>query len=48
MYGNILESEFIEIIPLISTSAIWGQYPVSGFPRWLRDKESAYNSGDAG
>ena len=37
MYGKMLESEFIEIIPLISTSAIWGQDPVWGFPRLLRD-----------
>ena len=28
MYGKMQESELIEIIPLMCTSAIWGQYLV--------------------
>ena len=32
MYGKMQESGLTEIIPLICTSAIWGQYPVFSHP----------------
>ena len=32
MYGKMQESGLIEIIPLICTSAIWGQRPVLSHP----------------
>ena len=32
MYGKMQESGLTEIIPLICTSAIWGQYPVLSLP----------------
>ena len=36
MYGKMQESGLTEIIPLMFTSAVWGQYPAflhSEFPR---------------
>ena len=32
MYGKMQEFGLTEIIPLICTSAIWGQYPVLSHP----------------
>lgn len=32
MYGKMQESGLTEIIPLICTSALWGQYPVLSHP----------------
>ena len=32
MYETMQESGLTEIIPLISTSAIWGQYPIVSHP----------------
>ena len=32
MYEKMEESGLIEIIPLICTSAVWGQYPVFSHP----------------
>ena len=32
MYWKMQESGLIEVIPLIGTSAIWGQYPVFSHP----------------
>ena len=34
VYGKIQESGLTEIIPLICTSAIWGQYPVFSHPEF--------------
>ena len=34
MYGKTQESELTEIIHLICTSAIWGQYPVFLHPEF--------------
>ena len=31
MYGKMQESELTEVIPLMCTSAIWGQYPVFSY-----------------
>ena len=36
MYGKMQESGLTEIIPLICTSAIWGQYPVFHILSFLR------------
>ena len=32
MYGKMQESGLTEIIPLIYTSPLWGQYPVFSHP----------------
>ena len=34
MCGKMQESELTEIIPLICSSAIWGQYPVFSYPEF--------------
>ena len=34
MYGKIQETGLTEIIPLISTSVIWGQYPMFSHPKF--------------
>ena len=36
MYGKMQESGLTEIIPLICTPAIWGQYPVFSYPEFLQ------------
>ena len=36
LYGMMQESGLIEIIPLICTSAVWGQYPVLSHPESLQ------------
>ena len=37
MYGKMQEFGHIEIIPLLSTSALWGQYPVFSYPEFPQD-----------
>ena len=34
MYGKMQESGITEIIPLICTSAIWGQHPLFSHPEF--------------
>ena len=34
MYGKMQEFGLTEIIPLIYTSAVWGQYPVFSHPEF--------------
>ena len=36
MYGKMQEFRLTEIIPLICTSALWGQHPVFSHPGFLR------------
>ena len=36
LYGMMQESGLTEIIPLICTSAVWGQYPVLSHPESLQ------------
>ena len=40
MYRKMQESGLTEIIPLICTSAIWGQYPVFSHPELPRGASS--------
>ena len=41
MYGKMQEFRLTEIIPLICTSALWGQYPVFSHPESPQGAPSA-------